>query len=56
MLADAVDDWLTGNCVDDLETVVDDRFDTMNGLCAVWLEPRPTCATGQERPANREEV
>ena len=42
LLADAVDDWLTGNCVDDLETVVDDRFDTMNGLCAVWLEPRPT--------------
>ena len=41
-LASAVDHWLSGNCVDDLEAVVDDRFDTMTGLCAEWLEPTPT--------------
>jgi hypothetical protein len=40
-LADAVDDWLNGNCVDDLETVVDDRFDVLTGLCAGWLEGSP---------------
>lgn len=41
-LADAVDDWLTGNCVDDLEAVVDARFDVMTGLCAGWLERAPS--------------
>jgi AcrR family transcriptional regulator len=36
-LADAVDDWLHGDCVDDLETVVNERFDTLTGLCAGWM-------------------
>jgi AcrR family transcriptional regulator len=38
-LADAVDDWLRGNCIDDLEAVVDDRFDVMTALCSEWLGP-----------------
>jgi len=43
-LAQAVDDWLSRDCVDDLEAVVDDRFDTLNRLCAEWVEPRPSHA------------
>ena len=42
-LAGAVDDWLSGNCVDDLEAVVDECFDVMTGLCAEWVERSPAC-------------
>jgi hypothetical protein len=44
VLAGAVDDWIAGDCADDLATTVDDRFDLMLELCAEWLEPEANAA------------
>jgi AcrR family transcriptional regulator len=44
VLAGAVDDWIAGDCADDLATAVDDRFDLMLELCAEWLEPEANAA------------